>query len=196
MMRPFQHGSPNSAEHMFPDRLTLAATRVLSLRYGENPHQSAAVYRNIRAPAGLLAAVQVQGKELSYTTSMMPMRHLRLSANFPSRMVLLRHCQHANPCGIAVATTARGAYGQALACDPVSAFGGIIAFNRRLDRDTASAIAEIFTEVIFARVLMTRPVPSLPARRTCACCCCQTCLIPRLTVWWSRALPATSGTGT
>jgi len=125
--------------------------RIQSLRYGENPHQSAAFYATPGRRFGISAARQLQGKELSYNNINDTDAALECLAEFETSggtaCVIVKH---ANPCGVAVAGDAREAYCNALACDPVSAFGGIIALNRNLDAETASVITELFTEVIVA----------------------------------------------
>ena len=136
---------------MFPDTLALTMQRREELRYGENPHQKAALY----VPSGphsrgITQAEQVQGKELSYNNYNDADAALELVAEFvqagPSCVIV----KHANPCGVATGTTLLGAYEAALACDPVSAFGGIVAVNEALTDETAEAITSIFTEVVIA----------------------------------------------
>ena len=135
----------------FPARLTLSYRLGQSLRYGENPHQQAALYVPERAAAGSLAAAeQVQGKALSYNNIADADAALELVAEFrdgPPTVVIVKH---ANPCGVATGATLVEAYEKALACDSVSAFGGIIAVNRPLDGPTAEAMTGIFTEVVAA----------------------------------------------
>ena len=125
--------------------------RIQSLRYGENPHQSAAFYAAPGKLSGIAAARQLQGKELSYNNINDTDAALECLAEFENAgsaaCVIVKH---ANPCGVAVGSSLREAYRKALACDPVSAFGGIIAVNRRLDAATAEVITELFTEVIVA----------------------------------------------
>ena len=133
----------------FPERLVLAGTRAEVLRYGENPHQQAAFYRNSEARPGVATAVQVQGKALSYNNLNDTDAAFELVSEFttgPAVAII----KHANPCGVATGSSLAEAYAKALACDPVSAFGGIIALNGALDAATARLIAEIFTEVIVA----------------------------------------------
>jgi phosphoribosylaminoimidazolecarboxamide formyltransferase/IMP cyclohydrolase len=136
---------------MFPDRLSLPLKHHDTLRYGENPHQQAALYLPAFAPGGSLADHrQVQGKELSYNNLNDADAALELVSEFrdgPPTVVIVKH---ANPCGVATADTLAEAYERALACDSVSAFGGIIAVNRPLDGPTAEAISGIFTEVVAA----------------------------------------------
>ncbi len=135
----------------FPDTLPLAFTLATELRYGENPHQSASLYLP-RGPAarGIAQAEQVQGKALSYNNYNDADAALELVSEFrdgPPTVVIVKH---ANPCGVATGDTLIEAYQAALACDSVSAFGGIIAVNRPLDGETARAISGIFTEVVAA----------------------------------------------
>jgi phosphoribosylaminoimidazolecarboxamide formyltransferase / IMP cyclohydrolase len=121
------------------------------LRYGENPHQSAAFYRTPEARPGVASARQVQGKQLSYNNLNDTDAAYECVAEFdPKRTAACAIIKHANPCGVAEAANLEQAYRKALSCDPVSAFGGIVALNRTLDADAARAIVEIFTEVIIA----------------------------------------------
>jgi phosphoribosylaminoimidazolecarboxamide formyltransferase/IMP cyclohydrolase len=121
------------------------------LRYGENPHQSAAFYRTPDARAGVATARQVQGKELSYNNLNDTDAAYECVAEFdPKRTAAVAIIKHANPCGVAEAGNIVEAYRKALACDSTSAFGGIVALNRTLDAEAAKAITEIFTEVIIA----------------------------------------------
>jgi phosphoribosylaminoimidazolecarboxamide formyltransferase/IMP cyclohydrolase len=134
----------------FPQTLPIALTKGPELRYGENPHQSAALYLPQAGARGIAQAEQLQGKELSYNNYNDADAALELVAEFkdgPPTVVIVKH---ANPCGVATAETLKQAYLQALACDSVSAFGGIIAVNRKLDRETAEAMVGIFTEVVVA----------------------------------------------
>ncbi|MDK2768788.1 MAG: bifunctional phosphoribosylaminoimidazolecarboxamide formyltransferase/IMP cyclohydrolase [Sphingomonas sp.] len=135
----------------FPETLPLVFKRGEELRYGENPHQSAALYLPAGpATPGIAQAEQLQGKELSYNNYNDADAALELVSEFrdgPPTVVIVKH---ANPCGVATADTLVDAYKAALACDSVSAFGGIIALNRRLDAETAKAITDIFTEVVVA----------------------------------------------
>jgi len=124
---------------------------IQTLRYGENPHQSAAFYRAPEQRVGVATARQVQGKELSYNNINDTDAAYECVAEFdPRRTPACVIVKHANPCGVAEASTLVEAYRKALACDSTSAFGGIIALNRTLDGKTARAITEIFTEVIIA----------------------------------------------
>jgi len=131
----------------FPDRFTVSGQRRQLLRYGENPHQSAAFYVTDDRP-GVATARQVQGKELSYNNLNDTDAAYECVAEFEAPTVVI--VKHANPCGIASAGSMAEAWDRALACDPVSAFGGIVALNRTLDAETAQRISAIFTEVIVA----------------------------------------------
>jgi phosphoribosylaminoimidazolecarboxamide formyltransferase / IMP cyclohydrolase len=122
-----------------------------SLRYGENPHQSAAFYVTGEQRFGVATARQLQGKELSYNNLNDTDAAFELVAEFdPTESAAVAIIKHANPCGVATDANLLEAYKRALECDPVSAFGGIVALNRRLDKASAEAIAEIFTEVVIA----------------------------------------------
>src|SRR5438874_8479166 len=132
----------------YPEKLVGVAELVELTRYGENPHQKAAFYRNEEQRFGVATARQLQGKELSYNNYADTNAAFELVAEFAEPAVAI--IKHANPCGVALGTDLRAAWDRALACDPVSAFGGIVALNRPLDAATAAAIAEIFVEVIIA----------------------------------------------
>jgi phosphoribosylaminoimidazolecarboxamide formyltransferase/IMP cyclohydrolase len=131
----------------FPADFTIAGKLKQTLRYGENPHQSAAFYATGARP-GVATAIQVQGKELSYNNFNDTDAAFECVAEFSAPTIVI--VKHANPCGVASAETVASAWDAALACDPVSAFGGIVALNRTLDEATAAKIATIFTEVIIA----------------------------------------------
>jgi phosphoribosylaminoimidazolecarboxamide formyltransferase/IMP cyclohydrolase len=134
-----------------PDFRAFGGRLVDALRYGENPHQSAAFYRTPDVRAGVAASRQVQGKRLSYNNINDTDAAYECVAEFdPVRTAACAIIKHANPCGVAEGTSLLDAYRKALACDPVSAYGGIVALNRPLDADAAHAITEIFTEVIIA----------------------------------------------
>ena len=136
---------------LLPDTLPLVAKRSATLRYGENPHQAAAFYvptgPHVR---GIGQARQVQGKELSYNNLNDADGALELIAEFAGGPPTVAIIKHANPCGVAQGESLAEAYAKALACDPVSAFGGIIAVNRPLGRADAEAMTAIFTEVVVA----------------------------------------------
>jgi len=122
-----------------------------TMRYGENPHQKAALYLGGKARPGAATAEQLQGKELSYNNLNDTDAAFELVAEFdPKESAAVAIIKHANPCGVAVASTLEEAHALALRCDPVSAFGGIVAVNRPLDGATARAITKVFTEVVIA----------------------------------------------
>ncbi|MBF0393941.1 MAG: bifunctional phosphoribosylaminoimidazolecarboxamide formyltransferase/IMP cyclohydrolase, partial [Alphaproteobacteria bacterium] len=131
----------------FPRAYAVGGALRQTLRYGENPHQRAAFYVNGERP-GVATARQLQGKELSYNNLNDTDAAFELAAEFDQPTIAI--IKHANPCGVATGADLRKAYEQALACDPVSAFGGIVAMNRRLDAATAAEIVKIFTEVVIA----------------------------------------------
>ncbi len=133
---------------LFPQRMIVAGTRRQLLRYGENPHQQAAFYATSGKRFGVATAVQLQGKELSYNNLNDTDAAFELVAEFREPACAI--VKHANPCGAATAKTLSEAWERALACDPISAYGGVVAFNRALDADTAREIAKLFTEVIIA----------------------------------------------
>ena len=135
----------------FPETWTLASKLKMPLRYGENPHQQAALYVPVGPHArGIAQAEQVQGKELSYNNLNDANAALELVAEFRHAEPAVVIVKHANPCGVATRAALIDAWREALACDSVSAFGGIVATNRPLDAETAEAITEIFTEVVVA----------------------------------------------
>ena len=134
-----------------PKMKVIAGTVVEALRYGENPHQRAAFYRTAERRFGVATAAQVQGKELSYNNLNDTDAAYELVAEFdPQASAAVAIIKHANPCGVALGDTQAEAYRKAFACDPVSAFGGIVALNRALDAEAAREIVKIFTEVIIA----------------------------------------------
>ncbi len=122
-----------------------------ALRYGENPQQNAALYLTAETRPGVATARQIQGKELSYNNINDTDAAYELVAEFdPAQSPAVAIIKHANPCGVATGETLLEAYEKALSSDPVSAFGGVVALNRRLDAATARKIVEIYTEVIIA----------------------------------------------
>jgi phosphoribosylaminoimidazolecarboxamide formyltransferase/IMP cyclohydrolase len=134
---------------LFPDRLTLQWEKLQAMRYGENPHQLAAFYRDPQPAAGSLAGyAQIQGKELSYNNVADADAAWECVKTFlqPACVII----KHANPCGVAEGTSPLAAYNRAFKTDPTSAFGGIIAFNRPLDGAAADAVAQQFVEVVIA----------------------------------------------
>ena len=155
-LQAFQHTAGYDAaisahlagQETFPDRLVVSGTKVMDLRYGENPHQAAAFYRSGGATAGLAAAEQLHGKELSYNNILDTDAAWKLVLDLegPAAAII----KHSNPCGVAEAGSLAEAYLLALECDRTSAFGGIVALSRACDAETATAMAEIFTEVVIA----------------------------------------------
>jgi len=143
-------GTPEAASA--PAFRAIGGQLAQTLRYGENPHQAAAFYRAPGAVRpGIASARQLQGKELSYNNLNDTDAAYECVAEFdPARSAAVVIVKHANPCGVAEGATLLDAYERALACDPVSAFGGIVALNRTLDAEAAAKIVEIFTEVIIA----------------------------------------------
>ena len=133
----------------YPDVLSLQFARLQDLRYGENPHQSAALYRDERPVAGSLATCrQLQGKELSYNNIADADAAWECVKSFAEPACVI--VKHANPCGVATGASLAAAYEKAFKTDPGSAFGGILAFNRALDRAAAEAASQQFAEVIVA----------------------------------------------
>jgi phosphoribosylaminoimidazolecarboxamide formyltransferase/IMP cyclohydrolase len=135
-------------EAQSPAFAAIGGSLIQSLRYGENPHQWAGFYRTIESRPGVATARQVQGKELSYNNINDTDAAYECVAEFEAPACVI--VKHANPCGVGLGTNPADAYAKALRCDPVSAFGGIVAFNRALDAGTAKTIVSLFTEVIIA----------------------------------------------
>jgi phosphoribosylaminoimidazolecarboxamide formyltransferase/IMP cyclohydrolase len=134
----------------YPERMVFSGTKVQECRYGENPHQSAAFYKNDEARPGISTATQHQGKDLSYNNLNDTDAAFELINEFGDEKPTVAIIKHANPCGVAQADSLLLAYKKALKCDSISAFGGIIALNQELDAATATEIIKIFTEVIIA----------------------------------------------
>ena len=148
---------------VFPETLVGAAELVEETRYGENPHQKAAFYRTGDKRPGVATARQLQGKELSYNNYADTDAAFELVAEFAEPAVAI--IKHANPCGAAVGMNLHDAWTKALACDPVSAFGGIVAVNRPLDAVTAAAVAEIFVEVVIVPAIEPAAAEVLAQKR-------------------------------
>ena len=141
--------APIAAQSRFPDWMGATWERDAVLRYGENPHQQAALYRNAAGAPGLAQATQLHGKEMSYNNYVdgdAAWRAAHDHGDQPTVAII----KHANPCGIAVGADVATAHRKAHACDPVSAFGGVIATNRTVTAEMAEQVAEIFTEVLLA----------------------------------------------
>ena len=139
----------DETKQTFPPRIALGGVLKQTLRYGENPHQEAAFYTNSENRPGIATASQVQGKELSFNNLNDTDAAFELVAEFvdgPACVIV----KHANPCGVAVSDNLSDAYARALACDTESAFGGILAFNRALDANTAQEVSKLFAEVVIA----------------------------------------------
>ena len=159
MTRPSAAGSPASWASRSPRWRTFAGRLAQELRYGENPHQQAAFYVSGERRPGVATAAQLQGKELSYNNLNDTDAAFELVAEFdPKAAPAVAIIKHANPCGVAIGATFAEAYAKALRCDPVSAFGGIIALNGPIDAATAREITGIFTEVVIA------PTPATEAK--------------------------------
>jgi phosphoribosylaminoimidazolecarboxamide formyltransferase/IMP cyclohydrolase len=133
----------------FPQLMVRAFEKVIDLPYGENPHQRAAYFSQVGTRTHLLSMIsQLGGKQLSYNNLLDLDAARSLMAEFQVTACVI--VKHNNPCGVAVGTDALGAYRQAFACDPMSAFGGIVCLNRRVDRELAEALVGQFIEVLFA----------------------------------------------
>jgi phosphoribosylaminoimidazolecarboxamide formyltransferase/IMP cyclohydrolase len=136
-------------EDRLPERMTFDFVKAQDLRYGENPHQSAAYYRDpLSRTANLATAKQLQGKELSFNNILDFDAALGLAAELPEGGCVI--IKHGNPCGTALGSEAKASFERALACDPLSAFGGVIAFNRKVDQRAAESVAEHFFEGVVA----------------------------------------------
>ncbi len=147
----FAFADPDGELTPFPESLPIALKRADTLRYGENPHQSSAIYvPQMAGTKGVPQAAQLQGKELSYNNLNDADAALELAAEFAGQAPAVVIVKHANPCGVAQGGSLLAAWEAALACDSVSAFGGIVAVNTELDAATAEAISAIFTEVVIA----------------------------------------------
>jgi phosphoribosylaminoimidazolecarboxamide formyltransferase / IMP cyclohydrolase len=149
-----------------PDFRCIGGRLIQPLRYGENPHQTAAFYRTPDPRPGVSTARQLQGRELSYNNINDTDAAYECIAEFdPTRTSACVIVKHANPCGVAEAADLVSAYRKALACDSTSAFGGIVALNRMLDAEAARAITEIFTEVIIAPDATEEAIAVVAGRR-------------------------------
>src|SRR4051812_5297153 len=146
---------------VLPDDLAIRAPKLMDLRYGENPHQAAALYG--RRGAGIAGAEQLQGKELSYNNLVDLDAAWQLACEFAGPAVAI--IKHTNPCGCAEQDTLVEAYRQALSADPVSAFGGVLGINRVVDEDTAREIARLFVEAIAAPGYSEAALAALAGRK-------------------------------
>jgi phosphoribosylaminoimidazolecarboxamide formyltransferase/IMP cyclohydrolase len=151
------------ADRGFPPELVFAGRLAQSLKYGENDHQRAAFYRYGPDPGGLGGAYQVQGKELGFNNIQDAAAALQLVSDFdrPAAAIV----KHMNPCGLAIADNIAVAYMRAYECDPTSAFGGVVAVNRPLDRSTAEQIVQIVTHVVIAPEVLDETVEVLARRK-------------------------------
>jgi AICAR transformylase/IMP cyclohydrolase PurH len=140
--------SPTDGGSGFPAWIGATWDRSAVLRYGENPHQRAALYTNGHLPGGLATAEQLHGKEMSYNNYVDADAAWRAAHDHAEPAVAI--IKHANPCGIAVGAQIAEAHAKAHACDPVSAFGGVIAANRTVTAAMAAQVVEVFTEVVVA----------------------------------------------
>ena len=131
-----------------PEHLTVGLEMATPLRYGENPHQRAALYRQVLSAGPLGGATVLQGREMSFNNWLDAEAARSLAGALPAPAAVI--VKHNNPCGAAVSGSAADAYGSALASDPVSAFGGVVAFNVEVDEAAARAMADVFTEVVLA----------------------------------------------
>jgi phosphoribosylaminoimidazolecarboxamide formyltransferase / IMP cyclohydrolase len=146
----------------FPETTVIAGQLAQRLRYGENPHQAAALYRTDDWRPGVATARQIQGRELSYNNYADADAAFELVAEFSPPAVAI--IKHATPCGVAVGDDLREAWDKALACDPISAYGGVVALNRPLDAPSAEAIARLFIEVVIAPEAETEAMELLGRR--------------------------------
>ena len=138
-------------EHNMPIKRAVAGTLSSVMRYGENPHQTAGFYKTGAHRYGVSTATQIQGKQLSFNNINDTDAAFELVSEFdPNRTAAVAIIKHANPCGVAEGASLKDAYEMALRCDPVSAFGGIVALNQTLDGEAAEEIVKVFTEVIIA----------------------------------------------
>jgi phosphoribosylaminoimidazolecarboxamide formyltransferase / IMP cyclohydrolase len=148
-----------------PDFRTVGGRLIEPLRYGENPHQSAAFYRTPEVRSGVATARQLQGKQLSYNNINDTDAAYECIAEFSPTRPACVIVKHANPCGVAEGASLAEAYRKALACDPTSAFGGIVALNQPLDGETARAVTDIFTEVIIAPAASEEAIAIVGAKK-------------------------------
>ncbi|HPW99975.1 MAG TPA: bifunctional phosphoribosylaminoimidazolecarboxamide formyltransferase/IMP cyclohydrolase [Sedimentibacter sp.] len=151
-------------DNSLPDTYTMTYEKIQDMRYGENPHQKAAFYKEVENAEGLLAsAVQLHGKELSFNNINDTNGALELLKEFEEPCVVA--CKHANPCGVGTADNIYDAYLKAFDADPVSIFGGIVAFNREIDEKTAEELNKIFVEIIAAPSYSREALSVLKAKK-------------------------------
>ncbi len=147
----------------FPEQLSVSGQKMAEMRYGENPHQRAALYVTDTDAPSIVNATQLQGKDMSFNNYNDADAALALVQDFADSACVI--VKHANPCGVAVASQPLQAYKMALRCDPVSAFGGIIAFNRPIDGDCATEIVKLFAEVIIAPTYTKEAIDIFAAKK-------------------------------
>jgi phosphoribosylaminoimidazolecarboxamide formyltransferase/IMP cyclohydrolase len=153
----------NGASTGLPDQINMSYAKIQDLRYGENPHQQAAFYRDLSPVPGALSSFrQLQGKELSYNNIADADAAWECVRTFSEPACVI--VKHANPCGVALGANPAEAYRRAFTTDPTSAFGGIIAFNREIDLDTAEAVAQQFVEVLIAPKVQAGAAQALSAK--------------------------------
>ena len=155
-------GAAGEQGEALPRRLLLDLERSAELRYGENPHQRAALYRTQGGPGVFGGFQQLQGKELSYNNLLDADAARRVVASYEGPAVAI--LKHNNPCGVGRASTLAEAYGRALACDPVSAFGSVIAVNQAVDVDLARELTKLFVEVVIAPEFDDKALASMASK--------------------------------
>jgi len=151
-------------DHSLPETITMTYEKVQDMRYGENPHQKAAFYKEVSNNKGLLTdAVQLHGKELSFNNINDTNGALELLKEFEEPAVVA--CKHSNPCGVGTADSIHDAYVKAFNADPTSIFGGIVVFNREIDERTAEEINKIFVEIIAAPAYSEKALEILKSKK-------------------------------
>lgn len=171
----------------FPAKLSINASKISDLRYGENPHQEAAFYKlndPISEPC-ITDALQVQGKELSFNNILDFEGSLSCVKDFKDTACVI--VKHTNPCGAAIGHSALNAFERAWACDPVSAFGSVIAFNREIDKETAKAITQFFVEGVIAPDITSEAKEIFKAKTNL-----RLLLLPSITKWIEHSQPETA----
>jgi phosphoribosylaminoimidazolecarboxamide formyltransferase/IMP cyclohydrolase len=158
-----RNGAGPADESLFPSELTLGLTLVQKLRYGENPHQAGALYSLPGPKTGLAAAEQLHGKEMSYNNFLDAEAAISAAARFSEQVVAI--IKHSNPCGLAAHVNQAEAYRRAFAGDPVSAYGGIVACNRKMTLATVEAMKGVFYEVVIAPEFEPAAVEALEKRK-------------------------------
>jgi phosphoribosylaminoimidazolecarboxamide formyltransferase / IMP cyclohydrolase len=163
-----------------PDFRAFGGRLTEGLRYGENPHQTAGFYKTGDSRPGVATATQLQGKQLSYNNINDTDAAFELAGEFDAaRTAAVAIIKHANPCGVAQGASLKEAYLKALACDPTSAFGGIVAVNRELDADAATEIVKTFTEVIIAPQASEEAIAIIAAKKNLRLLVCGAMPDPR-----------------